>query len=172
LSVPADEQLVHIPTTSVSPTSAQDGDFQLRKWDGAEKAGFQLVPNVLFRAQKHLGLDSVDVVILLNLTLHWWSATNLPFPSPAMIANRMGLSRRTVERRIQALEKRKFLRRLPWQVNAEGEPQRRRYELSGFIERLKGAAMLGLAQRDFVKRQHAEKGLSWGLSGRPRRNPR
>jgi hypothetical protein len=155
--VHSDEQLVHIPKTAITPSSSQHEDFQLRKWGGAEKAGFQLVPNVIFRAQKHLGLDSVDVVILLNLTLHWWSAASLPFPSPALIANRMGLSKRTIERRIKALEKRKFLKRLRSEVNDDGEPLRRRYELNGFIEQLDVAASVGLTQRNFLKRQHGEK---------------
>jgi len=155
--VHSDEQLVHIPKTAITPPSSQHEDFQLRKWGGAEKAGFQIVPNVIFRAQKHLGLDSVDVVILLNLTLHWWSAASLPFPSPALIANRMGLSKRTVERRIKALEKKKFLKRLRSEVSDDGEPLRRRYELSGLIEHLDVAASVGLTQRNFVKRQRSEK---------------
>ncbi len=165
----SDKQLIHIPKTAVAPVSPRSDDFQLKKWGGAEKAGFQLVPNALFRAQNHLALDSVDVVILLNLTLHWWSADNLPFPSPAMIANRMGLSRRTVERRIEALQKRQLLKRLPPQAKQEGEPERRRYELSGFIEQLEKAANIGLAQREFVKRKRANKESGWGDSERPKR---
>jgi len=111
------------------------------------------VPNVLFRAQKLLGLDAADVVILLNLSLHWWGPTNLPFPSPAAIANRMGLSRRTIERRIKKLEKRELIRRTPSQV--DGVPQRRRYELAGLVERLGVAATDGLFLREIEKRRRA-----------------
>ena len=153
----SDEQLVHIPHDAAPlAASRQPEGFQLRKWGGAAKAGYQLVPNVLFRAQKKLGLDAVDVVILLNLSLHWWSPTNLPFPPPAAIANRMGLSRRTVERRIKNLEKKELIRRTPSQV--EGVPQRRRYELGGLVERLGVAASDGLFLRDLEKRRRvAEK---------------
>jgi hypothetical protein len=71
----------------------------------------------------------------------------------------MGLSKRTVERRIKALEKKKFLRRLPSEVTDEGEPTRRRYELSGFIEQLDVAASVGLTQRNFVKQRSEKTGV-------------
>jgi hypothetical protein len=36
-------------------------------------------------------LDSIDVVILLNITLHWWEMSDLPHPRPSTIAKRMGI---------------------------------------------------------------------------------
>jgi len=155
--VDADKQPVHIPNPSGTLASSQGESFQLKKWGGAEKAGFQLVPNVIFQAQRRLGLDSGDVVILLNLTLHWWSADRLPFPSPAIIANRTGLSKRTVERRIKALEKKEFLKRLSAEAN-EGGPPRRKYQLDGFIEKLQTVAAIGLNQREFVKKRRKAEG--------------
>ena len=148
----------HTPEPSGNLAAAQPEDFQLKKWGGAEKAGFQLVPNVIFRAQRHLGLDSADVVILLNLTLHWWRADSLPFPSPAILANRMGLSKRTIERRIKALERKEFLKRLPLQTNEVGGAPRRRYELEGFIKKLEAAAAVGLSQREFAKKRRRAEG--------------
>ena len=101
--------------------SKKGKDDQLRKWGSSVQSGYQLVPNVLFRAQSRLSLDATDVVVLLNLSLHWWGADRLPFPPPAVIANRMGVSRRTVERRLERLEREGFLKRVP----AEGGEQRR-----------------------------------------------
>lgn len=146
-------QLVHVAKDSGGPRSPRGNPSQLLKWGGAAKAGFQLVPNVLFRFQKHLEIDSVDVVILLNLSLHWWGPSSLPFPSPALIAKRMGVSRRTIERRMQALERRGFIKRLPARVLEEGRPKARRIEMSGLVEKLEEAALRGLAQRQFVKRR-------------------
>lgn len=125
--------------------------FQLRKWGHAGQAGFQIVPNVLLRAQQQLELDASDVVILLNLSLHWWSADNLPSPSPRIIANRMGVSRRTIERRLGDLEKREFLKRLP-----ADEGILRKYDLSGFVKKLESAAAAGLAQRAYRKARAAK----------------
>src|ERR1019366_4860995 len=67
------------------------------KWGSALDAGFQVVPSVLVKAQSRLGLDAVDCMILLNLNLRWWQRDRLPYPPPALIAQRMGVSRRTVE---------------------------------------------------------------------------
>lgn len=128
------------------------------KWGSALDAGFQVIPNVLLRAQSRLNLDAVDVVILLNLNLHWWQKESLPYPPPALIARRMGVSRRTVERRIFRLQKDGWLKRLP--AVGEGEEQKiRRYDLSGLVERLQAAAVVGLSQRNY-RATHA------------RRNPR
>ncbi len=123
---------------------------QLAKWGLAGRAGFQVVPNVLFRAQKHLDLDTVDVVLLLNLSLHWWGASDLPFPSPALVAERMNVSRRTVERRLLSLEKRGFIKRLRPRSAGPGKPKVRRVEMEGLVEKLEGAALIGLARRDFA----------------------
>jgi DNA-binding transcriptional ArsR family regulator len=124
---------------------------QLDKWGQAGLAGFQLIPNVLFRAQTHLEIDSVDVVILLNLSLHWWGPSKLPFLSPSRIARRMGLSRRTVERRLESLERRGFVKRLPAEELKEGGAPVRMFEMDGFVKKLEGAAETVIALRDYFK---------------------
>jgi len=88
---------------------------------------WQVIPNVLIRAQAHLGLDAVDVVVLLNMNMHWWQKGDFPFPRPTTIAKRMGISKRTVERRIGKLVKAGLLERLP--LTKEGNL--RRYKLDG-----------------------------------------
>ena len=152
-----------VPVEQVMPSAAPD-DSQLKKWGVAGRAGFQVVPNVLFRAQQHLGLDSTDVVILLNLSLHWWGPHNLPFPSPALISQRMGVTRRTIERRLEVLERKGFIKRLKPSAPAEGKPKVRKFELTGLVEKLETAAQQGLSQREFVKRQKQER-LTTGSPG-------
>lgn len=148
------------------PTSvAGPDDAQLRKWGLAGRAGFQVIPNVLFRAQKELEIDPIDVVILLNLTLHWWGPENLPFPSPALISQRMGISRRTVERRLGELERKGLIKRLKASAPAEGKPKVRKFELAGLVKRLETAALTGLAQREFVKRRKQQGLLTSGSPG-------
>lgn len=147
----ASTQLAHFPeTVKTSSVAGVASGFQLKKWGTAGKAGFQIVPNVLLRAQQLLELDASDVVILLNLSLHWWSAENLPSPSPRIIANRMGVSKRTVERRLGDLEKREFLKRLP-----ATDDMPRKYDLSGFVQKLESAAAAGIAQRAYRKARAA-----------------
>lgn len=109
------------------------------KWGKSIRRGFQIVPNILFRAQHELGLDSVDVVILLNLNVHWWARDTLPYPRPAVIARRMGVSRRTVERRVQKLERCGFLQRVSLNNGIHG-PKVRGYRLNGLVQHLERAA--------------------------------
>ena len=115
------------------------------KWGSALSGGWQVVPNVLVRAQRHLGLDAVDVVILLNMNMHWWQKGDFPFPRPTIIAKRMGVSKRTVERRIGKLVKAGLLERVP----LTKENSLRRYKLDGLVSRLQGAAAVGLVQREY-----------------------
>jgi len=116
------------------------------KWGKALDAGFQIVPNVLLRGQAKLGLDPLDVVILLNIALHWWQRDDLPFPQPRVIANRAGVSIRTIERRLEDLERRGFLRRLAPEKSRNRLSQRR-IDLGGLVERLQEYATTNLARR-------------------------
>lgn len=104
-----------------------------------------IVRKALIRAQTHLGLDAVDVVVLLNMNMHWWRKGDFPFPRPTIIAKRMGVSKRTIERRIGKLVKAGFLERLP--LTKEGNL--RRYKLEGLVNRLQDAAAIGLFQREY-----------------------
>jgi hypothetical protein len=105
-------------------------------WGSALAGGVQVIPNVLVRAQAHLGLDAVDVVVLLNMNMHWRQKGDFPFPRPMIIAKRMGISKRTVERRIEKLVKAGLLERLP--LTKEGN-----------LRRLQDAAAIGLVQREY-----------------------
>ena len=107
-----------------------------RKW-GEEviKSGYQMIPDVLVRCQKFLGLEAMDVLILLNITMHWWNYDNLPHPRPSAIANRMSVSTRTVERRIARMQKSGLIVRMPSE-DKDGKTVRR-YDLSRLVRKLK-----------------------------------
>lgn len=109
------------------------------RWGDAIEAGFQVVPDVLLRYQAKLGLAPLDIVILLNVLLHWWSTKELPFPRLATVAARVGVSPRSIERRIVALEKRGFIRRLPPERQIDGITIRR-FDLSGIVTELQNIA--------------------------------
>ena len=76
-----------------------------KKWGpDLMKAGWTVLPNMIFMRQRALGLDSMDINILLILLSHWWTAESLPFPSKKTIAEAIGCDTSTVRRRIQAME--------------------------------------------------------------------
>lgn len=109
----------------------------LAKWGGAVshgENGFQIVPNLLLRKQAVLGLNTTDLVVLLNITMHWWGPDDHPFPRPSAIARRMGVGVRTVERSITKLRNKELLDRLPRQRSVG--PSVRAFDLRGLVERL------------------------------------
>ena len=112
------------------------------EWRAAEKwgkavsggeTGFHVVPDVLVRGQKELNITTTEMVVLLNLLMHWWDAKKWPHPRPSVIAKRMGVSVRTVERTIKSLEKKGLVQRLPSMKTEKGIFVRA-YDLSGLVE--------------------------------------
>lgn len=81
------------------------------KWGDVALGGFQAVPDLLLRRQRELCLTSTDLVVLLNVLMHWWYADSPPFPRPTAIANRMGLNVRSVQRSVKDLEAMGLIRR-------------------------------------------------------------
>jgi hypothetical protein len=119
-------------------------------WGDAFGAGFQRVPHVLFKQQSALGLNAIDLVVLLNLTLHYWFEGRRPFVRPVTIAQRMDIGIRTVQRAVRKLEKRGLIKRKS-RANAPGTE----FDISGLLDRLSE-----LALRDpWFRRERVDAGL-------------
>lgn len=75
------------------------------KWQGAvtEGSGWVAIPMSLLRLQTELGLTSTDMVVLTNLLAHWWEPGRAVFPRSNIIAKRMGVTKRTVQRSVQKM---------------------------------------------------------------------
>lgn len=92
-------------------TPQSEGSAIYKKFGEASLAGFQAVPDVLFKNQKKLGLSATDLTVLLNVLMHWWYVDKMPYPRATTIAGRMGVSGRTVQRSLSRLEALGFLLR-------------------------------------------------------------
>jgi Transcriptional regulators len=127
-----------------------------KKW-GKElvAAGWTLLPNVLVTRQKAIGLDPLDINIVLHILSYWWKPGDLPFPSKVTIAEAVGRTPRTVQRRIEAMEKAKFIKRLPRTGNNRGT-QTNMYDLSGLIEAAKPYAIEHLQEREKKEKDNAK----------------
>ncbi len=132
---------------------SQDGSGQQhlgiiqQKWGDALAAGFQVVPNILIREQSRLGLDAIDVVILLNLMAHWWTEDSKPFVSATVIGKRMKVSTRTVERHLKRLEQRSLIGRDARGTRTVGGPYIRHFDLTPLVAVLKDASRNAVAKR-------------------------
>lgn len=66
-------------------------------------AGWNVIPSIIIEKQKALGLDALDMNIIIHLSNYWWRADNLPHPTVETIADAVGVGVRTVQKRIAAL---------------------------------------------------------------------
>jgi DNA-binding transcriptional ArsR family regulator len=97
------------------------------------EAGWTVLPSVILERQKALGLDAIDVNILLHLARYWWFHDRPPFPAKATIAECMGIDRSTVRRHIAALEKDGLIRREPRYKPERGGQDTNAYHFDGLI---------------------------------------
>ena len=67
-------------------------------------AGWNAIPSIIIEKQEALGLDAIDMNIIVHLTSYWWTAGNLPHPSVETIAKAVGIKPRTVQKRIKVLQ--------------------------------------------------------------------
>ena len=118
-------------------------DTVAERWGDAVASGFTAIPNTLIQAQVKLGLTPTDIVVLLNLLVHWWHRDRLPFPRTSVIAKRTGLSPRTVQRVLANLQKKKLLKII------RDADQQSRFDLNGLK-----TALSELAVRDPWNRPH------------------
>lgn len=76
-----------------------------KKWSPTlMKAGWSAFPNIIIEKQRALGLDAMDMNILLHLVQYWWLEENVPHPSVATIAEAIGVTPRAIQKRITALQ--------------------------------------------------------------------
>ena len=115
----------------------------LAKWGPqALGEGFVFLPRALVTRQKQLGLNSNELVVLLNLISSWWEEDDHPYPRAQTIASRMDTTSRSVLRHLQSLETKGFLRRFKGESNGQGaRGPVTRYDLAGTVARLGAVAL-------------------------------
>ena len=127
-------------------------------------AGWIGFPSVIVERQLVLGLDALDMNILLHLAKHWWTKDNKPFPSKKTMADALDVTPRTVQRRIARMQKDGLLRREERRIPGKGS-QTNRYHLDGLIKEATGYAEEELEKR---KERKQEDEATPGRKGKPR----
>lgn len=105
-----------------------------KKWTRAlMDAGWTVLPNVIIERQQALGLDPLDINILMHLASYWWTPDNKPHPGKTTIAAAIGVDPRTVQRRIAAMEAGGLIRREERRIVGVGS-RTNIYHFDGLIE--------------------------------------
>ena len=118
------------------------------------EAGWTVLPSIILEKQHALGLDPIDVNILLQLARHWWYADNRPHPSKASIAECLGVDRSTVRRHIAAMEHAGLIRREA-RFKKSGGQENNAYHFDGLIKEATPFAEEAIMERERQKGERA-----------------
>ena len=128
-----------------------------KRWGPALTAsGWTAIPNVIFRRQNAFGLSPLDLNIILQLAAYWWEPGNLPRPSKSTIAMAIGVTPRTVQKRIAAMEAAGFLKRVERRTSRNGSAPNQ-YDFAGLIAAAQPFALEELQEIARRKKEKAEK---------------
>lgn len=118
-----------------------------KRWSAPlTKAGWTALPNTILDKQKVLGLRPIDLNILMQIAKHWWQADSAPFPSVETIAAAIGVTTRTVQRRITRMEKAQLIERNQ-RYYARGGQKSNAYTFNGLIAKCAPFAEEAVAER-------------------------
>ena len=116
------------------------------KWQGAVTAssGFVAIPVALLRLQTHLKLTATDMVVLANFLAHWWDPERSVYPRSSTIAQRMGVTKRTVQRSTNKMLKKGLIER------RFGKDGRRSFQFMPLAEKLSRMIGTSLATKEVL----------------------
>lgn len=138
-------------------TSLDDKKVLNQKWSkGTMDANYTVLPSALIRGQARLGIDAMELAVLVHLLDHWWQADKMPWPSKKTIADRLKVSQKTVQRAMVRLEQGNLIKRKARYYSETGGRTSNEYDLNPLVERLKPIAA------DMVKAAKDAKSLKKG----------
>ncbi len=135
-------------STTVKPAEAEVDKLRVneKKWSKPlMAAGWNAIPNVIIEKQAALGLDALDMNIIIHLSHYWWRPDNLPHPSVDTIAKAIQVTPRTIQKRVKALEDLGLIKR-----------EERRFTKTGSATNLYNFQGLIDAARPFAEEKIAE----------------
>lgn len=112
-----------------------NGDLRTneKKWTKPlMEAGWTALPSVIIENQRQLGLEPLDLNIVVYLASKWWTAEGKPFPSKTTMAKAMNVHPRTIQKHIAALEGAGYIRREERRTDTGSRTNI--YHLDGLIE--------------------------------------
>jgi hypothetical protein len=140
------------PKTEVDKVLVNEKKWTKTLW----AAGWSGIPNIIIEKQAALGLDPIEMNIILHLTQYWWKADNPPCPSVKTIADALGLGERAIQKRIAGLEAAKLIERVERRETKFGSLPNI-YKLDGLIEAARPFAEEKLLEIEEAKKKKKER---------------
>ena len=128
----SDETVVQFPKEATKPVSSTE-----RIW-GKQilRHGYTGIPSILIRSQARLGLNALQMNILIQLLDYLIDPGRMPFPTKKDLAKRIGVTDKTIQLNMRKLENAKFLIR-ETRKTAAGDWNSNIYHLDGLIEKVR-----------------------------------
>ena len=156
-----------MPQPQKKSTGTQKLRANEQKWGSAlVDAGWTLIPSTILEQQQVLGLDPVDLNILLQLARHWWQKDNPPHPAIKTISECIGKSVSTVQRRLKQMESEGIIE-IEHRYDKHGGQTSSNYYFTGLIEKGTELAREAIRDREQNRRKTAarrRKGLSTNIT--------
>jgi predicted transcriptional regulator len=99
------------------------------------KHGYAGIPSILIQAQQRLGINSMQMNIIVQLLDYFFEPSRKPFPTKRELANRIGVTEKTIQINIRALEKAGLIQR-EMRKTAAGDWNSNIYHLDGLITKV------------------------------------
>ncbi|MDE2333258.1 MAG: hypothetical protein KGK10_01815 [Rhodospirillales bacterium] len=97
------------------------------------RSGWSALPNIIVERQAELGLDPIDMNIVIHLLHAWTSADELPSPTVDKLAKDIGVSSRTVQKHIGGLQESGLIKRVERRNTRLGSSTNL-YSLDGLVQ--------------------------------------
>lgn len=134
----------HIPSMTATTTPSEEAvtsppresEKTLRiKWRTSLDMGWTVIPSALLRGLPRLHLGANDLATLICLIDYWWAPESAPWPSKRALAERLGVSQKTIQRSLRRLQEEKLIVSEA-RHSASGGQTSNRYDLGPLVKRL------------------------------------
>jgi predicted transcriptional regulator len=97
--------------------------------------GYAGIPSILIQAQRRLGINPTQMNIIIQLLDYWHEPSRKPFPTKKALAQRIGVTAKTIQNNIRELEKADLIRR-EMRKTAAGDWNSNIYHLDGLVQKI------------------------------------
>ena len=97
--------------------------------------GYAGIPSILIQAQRRLGINPMQMNIIVQLLDYWFEPSRRPFPTKQDLAKRIGVTEKTIQNNVRELEKAGLIHRVQ-RKTAAGDWNSNIYNLDGLILRV------------------------------------
>jgi predicted transcriptional regulator len=127
----AEAEVIEFPKEAGKKASSTE-----RIWGKAVyKHGYAGIPSILIQAQQRLGINSMQMNIIVQLLDYWFEPSRKPFPTKKELATRIGVTEKTIQNNIRALELAGLIQR-QMRRTAAGDWNSNIYDLDGLIAKV------------------------------------